>query len=589
MSMRHPMKHRFAPVALTPIAAALALTLAACGGGGGSAAGAGTSVKLAGKAIDAPISNATITITSGAPLSAGGAAIGTVTQTGADGSFLPISITLPPGSVPIFANAAAPNGAVVLSSYIGPANSLAAAGSLTQYNLPDLDISPVTTAALAVYAQTNSSGYAALTPAAYATTLMTYRSEILAIAAGIKAVGDGFCSFTPPTGTGNTTTDLADYIAQQSNLTSGSSTTLSTVAQTLGSSCATVLAALPGEIAVDPEFGPELDLGDVIDAMPSVVNQGTYQLEAVIAETGATAQTASTPGATISTPNPAAILADPTVSIDASGNITSMDGNVTGTVTGNLAFLTVKAGLQTYNLRLKLGILPTTLLTPSGSAAYVLEGGGTNSTTQVLTDFEAVLASAPSAGSVAAPNWNAFAVGATSSDSQNGMSCATGSFPIRIDASFFGSTVAGGSFGECVAPSATNTPVWTMTPATPARQGEDFGFDGNGTSGMSTANPPAFSAANWTEFTSASTGSLPFILTAGSAAYTPGGAASTSLSGTAYYVMGAHTIVFSSASGNGLLSLRGDSFRLNSLVAETQQGSSDGGSSSVASIHTGDH
>ncbi len=596
MSMRHPMKNRFAPVALTPIAAALALTLAACGGGGGSAAGAGTSVKLAGTAIDAPISSATITITSGAPASAGGTPLGTVTTTAGDGSFTLNGIVLPAGSVPIFANATAPNNTVVLNSYLGQSDALAAAASLTTpitpSNLPDLDVSPVTTAALAVYGQVNNGSYASLTPATYATNLSAYRSEILAIAAGIKAVGDNLCTPTLPSGAGNTTTSLAAYLAANSNLTSGTSMTLSTVANTLGGSCAAALAALPGEIAADPDFGPELDLGDVIDAnVAPVVTAGTYQLEGVIAEIRALAAT-STAGSTSvpATVNPAAVFTDAAITVDAAGNITSSDGSVGGTVTGNLVSMTVKtvmAGTQEqYNLRLKLGVLPATVLT--GGPAYVVEGGGTNITTGVLTNFEAVLAATTTSGgttSVALPNWTGF--GSTPSESLDGVSCPAGNFAIRLNASFFGSSVTGGSFGECVAP-ASGGAVWTMTPPS-SNTGEDFELDASGMMSLRSTSP--FTAANWGEYTTATTPavSLPFVLTTGTngASYTPPG--TTAIPGIAYYVMGAHTIVFSSASGNGLLSLRGNSFRLNNLVAETQQESVDGGSGSVAVFHGGDH
>ncbi len=588
MSMRHPMKNRFAPVALTPIAAALALTLAACGGGGGSAAGAGTSVKLAGTAIDAPISSAAITITSGAPASAGGTVIGTATAT-STGDFTLNGIVLPAGSVPIFANATAPNNTVVLNSYLGQSDALAAAASLTTpitpSNLPDLDVSPVTTAALAVYGQVNNGSYASLTPATYATNLSAYRSEILAIAAGIKAVGDNLCTPTLPSGAGNTTTSLAAYLAANSNLTSGTSMTLSTVANTLGGSCAAALAALPGEIAADPDFGPELDLGDVIDAnVAPVVTAGTYQLEGVIAEIRALAATST--AATTPTVNQAAPFADTTVTIDAIGNITSTDSNVSGTVTGNLLAMIVTAGTQTYNLRLKLGVLPATVLT--GGPAYVVEGGGTNITTGALTNFEAVLAATTTSGgttSVALPNWTGF--GSTPSESLDGVSCPAGNFAIRLNASFFGSSVTGGSFGECVAP-ASGGAVWTMTPPS-SNTGEDFELDASGMMSLRSTSP--FTAANWGEYTTATTPavSLPFVLTTGTngASYTPPG--TTAIPGIAYYVMGAHTIVFSSASGNGLLSLRGNSFRLNNLVAETQQESVDGGSGSVAVFHGGDH
>ena len=585
MSMRHPMKNRFAPVALTPIAAALVLTLAACGGGGGSAAGAGTSVKLAGTAIDAPISNATITITSGAPLSAGGTVLGTVTAVGT-GDFTLSGITLPAGSVAIFANATSPNGTVILNSYLGQSNNLATAGSLSPANLPDLDVSPVTTAALAVYGQVNgSSSYASLTPAAYSTNLSAYRSEILAIAAGIKAVGDNLCTPALPSGAGSTTTSLAAYLAANSNLTGSTSTTLSTVATTLGGNCAAALAALPGEIAADPDFGPELDLGDVIDAnVTPVVAAGTYQLEGVIAEIRALAATST--AATTPTVNQAAPFADTTVTIDAIGNITSTDNNVSGTVTGNLVAMTVTAGTQQYNLRLKLGVLPATVVT--GGPAYVVEGGGTNSTTGALTNFEAVLAATTTSGggtTIALPNWTGF--GSTPSESLDGVSCPAGNFAIRLNASFFGPSVTGGSFGECVLP-ASGGAVWTMTPPS-SYTGEDFELDANGMVSLQSTSP--FTATTWGEYTTATTPavSLPFVLTTGTngASYTPPGA--TAIPGIAYYVMGAHTIVFSSSSGNGLLSLRGNSFRLNSLIAETQQESIDGGSGSGTGFHGGDH
>ena len=591
MSMRHPMKHRFAPVALTPIAAALALTLAACGGGGGSAAGAGTSVKLAGTAIDAPISSATITITSGAPASAGGTPLGTVTTTAGDGSFTLNGIVLPAGSVPIFANATAPNNTVVLNSYLGQSDALAAAASLTTpitpSNLPDLDVSPVTTAALAVYGQVNgSSSYASLTPAAYATNLSTYRSEILAIAAGIKAVGDNLCTPALPSGAGTTTTTLAAYLAATSNLTSSTSMTLSTVATTLGGNCAAYLAALPGEIAADPDFGPELDLGDVIDAnVTPVVTAGTYQLEGVIAEIRALAAT-STAGTT-PTINQAAPFADTAITVDTSGNITSADNNVSGTVTGNLVSMTVIDGSLQYSLRLKIGVLPATVVT--GGPAYVVEGGGTNSTTGALTNFEAVLAATTTSGgttSVALPNWTGF--GSTPSESLDGVSCPAGNFAIRLNASFFGPSVTGGSFGECVAP-ASGGAVWTMTSPS-SNTGEDFELDASGMMSLRSTSP--FAAATWGEYTTATTPavSLPFVLTTGTngASYTPP-PGTTAIPGIAYYVMGAHTIVFSSSSGNGLLSLRGNSFRLNNLVAETQQESVDGGSGSMAAFHGGDH
>ena len=549
MSKRHPMKNRFAPAVLTPIAAALALSLTACGGGGGSAAGAGTSVKLKGAAIDAPLSGATITITSGAPQSARGTVLGTVTAD-AYGDFTLAGITLPSGSVPIFANATtAPTPqtvTVALNSYLGQSDALAAAGSLTTGNLPDLDISPVTTAALAVYGQVNggNGSYASLTPAGYATTLMANRSAILAIAAGVKAVGDDLCTPTPNflNTAGGTTSSLAAALAldAQADLSNGSttpsggtSTTLSIVANALGGTCAAALAALPGEIAADPDFGPELDLGDVIDAnVAPVVTAGTYQLEGVVAEIPALAA-ANGPGI-IPTVNPAAPFADATIAVDANGNISSTDNKVSGTIIGNLMTLSVTISpAQQYNLRLKLGVLPATLV--SNGPAYVIEGGGANSSTGALTNFEAVLAATTTSGNVttfaALPVWSNLTT--TPSQSEHGTRCTSG-FAIRLDASFFGVPAAGsnpgadfsadfgGSFGECVT-SGPAPAVWTMSPPAMIPNGEDFGLDGSSGRIIPSLSATPFSAPTWTEvvMNTTPTTTLPFVLASPSASYTP--------------------------------------------------------------------
>ena len=185
---------------------------------------------MSGAAVDAPIANAQITFTAGAPLNdLGATTIGAITAN-ASGVFTS-TVTLPASAVPVFGNAVDPNNtAVVLSSYLGQSIALsvaAASGVLTRSNLPNLDITPVTTAALAVYAQVNGNSYANLTPATYAANLQQYNGDILAIAAAIKAVGDNLCT---PGITVGSTTNLAATIAANSSLASGNSTTLATAA-----------------------------------------------------------------------------------------------------------------------------------------------------------------------------------------------------------------------------------------------------------------------------------------------------------------------------------------------------------------------
>ena len=521
------------PSILAPLAASLALALTGCGGGGGGTPSTATptsaaQTSLSGTAVDAPIANATITITAGAPLNDPGAAtVGTVTADGSGG--FTIVVTLPASAVPIFANAVDPaNPGVVLTSYLGSSTALTAAGALTSSNLPDLDISPVTTAALAVYAQLNGGSYSGLTPTTYATTLQTYRSDILAIAAAIKAVGDNLCTPSPvPT----STTNLAAEIAAGSDLSSGNSTTLATAATTLGGNCPAMLASLPQLIAADPLFGPELDLGDVIEAGFHSVPAGSYQLQGVVSETGMTRASAAP-----TTANPADVFTDAAVSVDAAGNVTSTDGNVGGTLVGNLLTLTVIDGAQHYTLRGKVGAIAPAMV--SGGQAWSVQAGGTNAATGVLTRFQAVLAPAG-----AQPVWTGIAA-PTGPTAQHGVSCSAG-LPVRLDA--FVTGLGGGSVGECIVPVASG---WTMT-APAATIANLFRFDDDHRTYVTSGTATALDAPTWNEASSA-----PFVLTDASASFSLNSATpQPPVNGQTYYVMGSQSIVFSSASGNNLFSM----------------------------------
>ncbi|PMS23078.1 hypothetical protein C0Z18_02340 [Trinickia dabaoshanensis] len=515
----------------TPLAA-LVLALAACGGGGGATgATASTPVaaaaSLTGKAIDSPIAGAQVVFTSGAPQGdAGATVIGTVTA-GADGSFTG-SVTLPATSAPVFANATDPNQtSLVLSSYLGTATSLAAAGTLSSTELPDLDVTPVTTAALAVYAQVNGGAYANLTHAAYGTTLHTYRGDILVIASAIKAVGDKLCT---PSASITSTTNLAAAIAAASNLTSGNSTTLASAAAALGGNCATALTTLQQAIASDDVFGPQLSTGDVVESGTSVVPAGAYQLQALVAETGLGANlTASNVAAAPTSTAAPSVFADTTLTVASDGTISSTDGNVTGVVRGALVKLTIKSGVQTYQLRGKLGAVPSALVT--GGSAFALQGGGLNAGTNVLTNFSAVLAA-----SGAAPVWNGVTVPASSSESA-GVSCAAGQ-PIRL--SGFVPGVGGGVLGECVVPSASG---WTMSSPASVKGEFDFEF---ATSNTPTGTP-TLTATTWTPASPAS-----FILTDAAASFALNVGSAAPVSGTGYYVMGSRSIVFATATVNGV-------------------------------------
>jgi hypothetical protein len=545
------------------LAASLISTLAACGGGGGggsntssqggtsgstsptgststsssttstatSTANSQTPVTLSGQAVDNPIPNATITITAGAPLGdAGATTIGTVTADSTGG--YTVTATLPGTAEPIFANATDPtNAALVLSSYLGQSTTLAATGTLTDANLPDLDITPVTTAALAVYSQV-SGGYSSLTQTSYANTLANYGSDIVTISAAIKAVGDSLCT---PSSTVSSVANLASSIASQSNLTSGSSTTLSTAASILGTSCVEVLATLPQTIQADPTFGPQLSVS-LNSSTAQAQFAGTWQLQGVIAEAGLTLNFTSLNNVTA--PNPASVFVDSNVTISATGQVASTDGNVTGTLIGNSLVLTIISGTQTYTVHGSLGAVPAALV--SGGTAYAMAAGGENTASKLLTNFNAVLAPVG-----ATPVWNGISTSSTSNTSQ-GITCASGQ-PMLLDGSVGYLT---GIFGECVVPGATG---WTM--AAPTANADAYGFLPSAFAQAGAAITPEITAPSWTAASSATS----FVLSAPSANAgldASGSSNPTSMfSGTAYYVMGAQSIVFAASGFNDLLNI----------------------------------
>jgi hypothetical protein len=560
--------------ALAPLLAATAVTLAACGGGGSSSASNGTppvaaqSVALSGSAVDGPIAGANITITSGAPLGDTGATtIGTITANGSGG--YTVNVTLPTTAAPIFANASDPNEpALVLTSYLGQSTTLASATSQTDTSLPNLDITPVTTAALAVYAQLNSGSYANLTQQSYASTLQQYTGDILAIASAIKAVGDNLCT---PSSTVSSTTNLAATIAENASLTSGNSTTLSTAATELGGNCANALSTLPSVITANPMFGPQLTLWTSWGAATQANLAGTYQLQGVIAQTGYSQDlTAAIINSTPTPPAPASLFVDSAVTISSTGAVSSTDGNVSGNVYGSFAVLTVTSGSNTYSLRGVIGTMPSALVT--GGTAYTLQAGGINTSSNTLTGFTAVLASAG-----ATPVWNGTS---TLSDTNRGVSCATGQQAVLLNG--FVDGVGGGNFGECIVPGATG---WTMSAPT-STTNPFYGFFWWHTAGLFGATP-TLTAATWSQAPSA-----PFILTDASASFglttsstssSSSSPSSTAVSGTTWYVMGAQSIVFSTSSSNNTLTL----FSNPLTNPFPQQGSSTSSSGTTSSGGTG--
>jgi hypothetical protein len=535
-----------------PLAAALALSLSACGGGGGGGL-PGSSASLSGAVIDAPIANATVTITTGAPLGqAGATTVGTITAD-AQGNYS-VSVALPNTSVPVFANATSPDGKVVLTAYLGSSSAMLAAGTLSKTNLPNLVISQVTTAALAMYVA-NGGSYANLTPALYAALLSQDHDDILAVSAAIKAVADGYCAMPADH---HDTDGMARAIAKASVAagTSNSTSALALASQTLGSSCDDDLKNLMQYIASDDTWTPELDLGDLIEQGVVAVAPGTYSLQGVIAQSGmsapqapaSSASSASSPSMQQSgAPQPAILAAN--VTVDSSGHVASADGSsITGTIVGNLMTLTVKGASSAYTLAGKVGVLPTGFVSsstpsaPTSSASgtssssasattgYALRMGGRTQAGGVLTRFDAVLVPQNSL-----PAWTNIPTTRTHED---GLTCGSGQFGVRLMGT--GATVGGLVLGACAQPQLSGV---SLSAASSGSNSEASDDDFNQRTSVS-FNPFALSNTNYA--------STPYILSAPGVTITKTGSTTTTYSGQMYYVMGAKDMIFSTSTNNGL-------------------------------------
>ena len=584
------------PLHRLALAACLALT--ACGGGGGASHAAGNTsptgsgspaaknFSMKGSAVDGPIANALITITAGAPLGDPGATtIGTATAD-ASGNYT-VNPTLPSGSVPVFANVADPNNpAIKMSSYVGQSDTLAAAGTLDSTQVPNLNVTPITTAALAVYAQHNANDYTQLSPSTYADALTTYNSTVVSIASAIKAIGDNLCK---PSTEVSSTLSLASQIAQVSANANGAANALNTAINTLGAPCSNVLAELPNVVAGDPSYANQLTYGTGTTHASLLVAPGTYTLEGVVMQNGLSPEVNIDNLATAAAQAPADVVANTQVTVGSDGKITSSDGNLSGTMNGPLIQLTLidpTSGV-TYDLRGSIEPLPAASV--SGTA-YALRANGTYASMvgglPLLGKFDAVLASpsatpiwngmttAGSAGTTApggtgtgtatpggtgtaTPGGTGTAIpggtgtatpGGTATPAGSGtatpggtaltamrsaeqVDCTASQLPLRLDV--FGPEA--GSFGVCISATPTS---WTFNAAQPSSVDIVLGLLSGGA-----VQPPSLSAGTWTALPS-----TPFILSLNHGSITLSGA---SFTGTGYHVMGSRSLLLSTTRGTG--------------------------------------
>lgn len=471
--------------------------MAACGGGGGGGGGSATAIQ--GQAIDAPISNATITITLNAPLNQQGAQTLATTTADGNGNFT-LNVSLPTSSAPVFANAQ--SGTTFLSSYLGPANILGSLSTLSTTNVPDLAISQVTTAALAILAASNQ--LSSLTPSSYATLLTNHRSDIIAAASGIMAVVDAGCSL--PSGDADTFGMAKNLVLNTTAVsTSNSTPTLTSVSSGLGNSCSsTTLQQLLQAISSSEIWAPQLDLGDVVENAAPVVSAGNYHLQGLWADTGISQNNPASSPASVTAPAP---FDDTTVTVSSTGAISSPDQSISGQVYGNYLTLTVTIGGESYSFRGKVGVLPSTFL--SNGTGYGLRTAGPDGAGN-LVKFDAVLVPQN-----ATPNW-----GGVSGSSEDGTNCNSG-FGFRIHG--LGPLVGGYSYSLC----------GTVSNSSPSLSVSSGGNNGEDDFTSSIVSGPSF----FMNPLSSGTTTYSYILTASSIALG-------SETGTLYYVMGSHEFFF---------------------------------------------
>ncbi|MHB0991339.1 MAG: hypothetical protein ACYC0M_08710 [Burkholderiales bacterium] len=301
-------------------------TLTGCGGGGGGgsapAAPAASTTTVSGQVVDGVFPGAKVSILSG---SLTGTVLGTATADN-NGKYT-IIFPAPAGTTPIFVTATNSGGTATLASYVGPASQLN--GALTDANIPNLNITQVTTSALALM-QNNGVSLAALTPAQYGQQITQLNNVIIQLAGIVQDIVD-----QPDAGCATASGGAVNLAAVASML--GSSAVPATadlytlVSSKLNTSCTTAtMANLSGAVAGSSTLAHQLISTAATAGKGVGVPAGTYTGSILPMLTSVTPSTCSS-----STPPSIPV----TVTVGSTGVITltsvmgpaSFSGSLTGT------------------------------------------------------------------------------------------------------------------------------------------------------------------------------------------------------------------------------------------------------------------
>jgi len=397
-------------------------TLASCSGGGGGSGASVSATSLNGAVIDAPITGATITITQNAPMGQPGAVTLGTTTADQYGKYSLTGIPIPETSAPIYASSQGgavygqDNPDILLTAYLGQGQALAAAGSdLGEGNDPDLAVSQVTTAAVALASNGGQnyqiSGYQA-TLTADQTQLIELSSEIMCQVDGGTPLpsGDNTLSFVNSLVTQNPPSNTTDYLTVSGAITCGSITTYMNMLTASG------------------DWDAELTGGDTPVSSLNLP-AGTYSLQGLIEGTGLSDSTQTSNPPTSSTPSitpftiSLAVAANGAVSNPPNSNNTLSISSGSG-LSGQLLTLILTEGATTYTLKGTLKLLPATWHT-APTQAFVFQGGGSdnNGSNDTLSNVDAVLYSGTDS-----PQWSSFAP----IDAQENITCNNGGFKLRV-------------------------------------------------------------------------------------------------------------------------------------------------------------
>ena len=396
--------------------------IASCSGGGGGSSTPVAATSLSGSVIDAPVTGAAITITENAPLGQQGAVTLGTTTADQYGKYSLSGIPIPKTSAPIYASSqggsiyGTENPDILLTAYLGQGQDLAAAGSdLGEGNDPDLAVSQVTTAAVALA----SNGGKNYQISGYQATLTADQTQLVELSSEIMCQVD---AQTPLPSGGNTLSFVNGLVAQNPP---GPNTDYLTVSGAI--TCSNITTYM-NMLTASGDWDTELDGGDT--PVSSInIPAGTYSLEGLIEGTGIEEPT-STSNTSPSTPSlipftiSLSVAADGTVSNPPnSSNTLSISSE--STISGQLLKLILTNGSgETYTLKGALKLLPATWHT-APTQAFLFQGGGSdsNGSSNTLSNVNAVLYSGQDS-----PQWSAFAP----IDGQENITCNNGGFKLRI-------------------------------------------------------------------------------------------------------------------------------------------------------------